>query len=714
MPTPGAQLRRADSTETRASAGTAVANRRTVLLGGLAILLITALSWWVERTVEHGIARQLQGDLQAIRDAEVAAFQIWAKAQLRLAETIAEDERAVTAIRELGRLRRDDDLTRRLLESPQQQSVRAGLGLVVRGLGYLGFSLTGADGTILVASRDADVGQGLELPLMGSERAWITPPVRLRIPGTDAPLRMLVSAPVKGEGGKVLGAIHLHLDPNGTFSRIFQAGRPGESGETYAFDRHGHLLSDSRFKDELKRAGLLGAKAESAIWEVEIRDPGGDLTQGHRPEVPRQSQPLTHMVAEAIARGNGVDVVGYRDYRGVPVVGAWTWLDEYGLGLATELDVSEAYALRKPLGWAFVALLGVAALALVGVVFAAHVVERLNRRARAAERKAMKLGHYTLGRKLGEGGMGAVYEGHHRMLRRPTAIKLMLQPTDSGATERNAADIARFEREVQATSQLSHPNTIAVYDYGKTAEGIFYYAMEFLKGINLYDLVRENGPLPPGRVIHLMLQATGSLAEAHEANMVHRDIKPANMMVCHRGGVPDLLKVLDFGLVSAKTEGGSRLTAVGSLMGTPAYLAPEAIKSATKASARSDIYALGGTMYFLLAGRDVFEKKTISEMCTAHLTETPEPPSKRTELPIPRDLETLVMQCLAKDATERPQTMRAVAQALRKCAACGSWTIEDAEAWWAKTGNSLAPTPSERPEPPSIAPRAGASLEIFD
>jgi hypothetical protein len=712
MQTQSPHIRRADSGETRVGAETAVGNRRTALLGVVAVLLIAALSWWVDRAVERGVARQLQNDLQTIRDAEVAAFRIWANAQIRLAETIAEDSGATTALRELGQLPHDDGLARRLLDSPQQRSVRAGLGLVVKGMGYLGFTLTAADGTILVASRDTDVGRSMELPLMGSERGWITPPVRLKISDRDAPVRMLVSAPVKGENGKVLGAVHLHLDPNRTFTDIFQVGRPGESGETYAFDRHGHLLSDSRFKDELRRAGLLGANAETAIWEVQIRDPGGDLTQGYQMEVPRQNQPLTHMVAEAIARGTGVDVVGYRDYRGVPVVGAWTWLDEYNLGLATELDVSEAYALRKPLNWAFIALLGVAALALVGVVVAAHVVEGLNRRTRAAERKAMKLGHYTLGRKLGEGGMGAVYEGQHRMLRRPTAIKLMRQSDDSGAVERNAADIARFEREVQATSQLAHPNTIAVYDYGKTSDGTFYYAMEFLKGINLYDLVRKSGPVPPGRVIHLMLQASGSLAEAHEANMIHRDIKPANLMVCHRGGVPDLLKVLDFGLVSASSQGDSRLTAVGSLMGTPAYLAPEAIRNATKASARSDIYALGGTMYFLLTGRDVFEKKTISDMCTAHLTEVPERPSSRTELPIPRDLETLIMQCLAKDPAERPQSMRALAIALRSCAASGSWTIEDAEAWWAETGKGLTQTEPEEVEPPT-RPR-GASLEIFE
>ena len=287
---------------------------------------------------------------------------------------------------------------------------------------------------------------------------------------------------------------------------------------------------------------------------------------------------------------------------------------------------------------------------------------------------AQQLGQYVIERKLGEGGMGEVYLARHTLLRRHTALKL-LPPERAGANT-----VARFEREVRATSRLSHPNTVAIYDYGRTREGIFYYAMEYLEGTDLQRLVREHGALQPARVAHILAQIAGALAEAHATGLVHRDLKPANVYLCERGGLPDTVKVLDFGLVKdtsgAQTLGGTALgqTDVNALIGTPAYLAPESIHSPAEVDARSDLYAVGAIGYFLLTGSEVFHGASVVALCIAHLHEQPEPPSQRLKRALPPELERLILSCLAKDPAARPTSATALRQALLACDVAGGAT----------------------------------------
>ena len=288
---------------------------------------------------------------------------------------------------------------------------------------------------------------------------------------------------------------------------------------------------------------------------------------------------------------------------------------------------------------------------------------------------AVQLGQYRLGRKIGEGGMGAVYLAHHVLLRRPTAVKLLL-PDRVGAE-----NLERFEREVQHMSQLTHPNTVAVFDYGRSPDGVFYYAMEYLgRGVDLEKLVRVSGRQPSGRVLHILDQVCGALHEAHAQGIVHRDIKPANIILCERGLVPDVAKVVDFGLVKEFTrdDGTSHQT----ILGTPAYLAPEAITAPATVGPPADLYALAAVGYYLLTGRRVFEGTTAVQLCIQHVTQEPKPPSEL-GVRVPAELEAALMKCLAKRPEDRYASAAELAAALRAVPPANDWSIDEARRWWA-------------------------------
>jgi serine/threonine-protein kinase len=297
---------------------------------------------------------------------------------------------------------------------------------------------------------------------------------------------------------------------------------------------------------------------------------------------------------------------------------------------------------------------------------------------RAEVARIRKLGQYVLEAKLGEGGMGIVYRARHALLRRPTAVKIL--PPERASEE----DIRRFEREVQLTATLSHPSTVVIFDYGRTPDGVFYYAMELLDGITLERLVGRDGAQPPGRVIHILHQVSGALAEAHEAGLIHRDVKPANIILTERGGMHDVAKVVDFGLVKhfdpVRAETAVNVTAANVIVGTPLYLAPEAIGGI--ADARGDLYALGAVGYFLVTGQPLFEARNVVEMCSHHLHSIPIPPSRRTEQEVPGELERIILRCLAKDPADRYQTARSLQDALTNAARHIQWSDEAAGRWW--------------------------------
>jgi hypothetical protein len=663
----------------------------------IAVVVLAGVGYLVRSAIESTMRDNLRSGLQTLLDVEVAMLETWFQVQESNVQSVANS----TEVRQITQV----------LINPQEASSTLPQGIppltpeeahkrlerhlnpIMSSHRYSGYILADSKKTILASSSQELVGQE-EVPEFDDfltkamdGTSIVSAPSRSNFQLKSASGRMttqvpvmFAASPVRDENFQVIGALCLQIRPEEEFTEILQLGRLGESGETYAFNRSGLMISNSRFDDDLKLLGLIPQDADGAsLLTIQLSNPGGDMVNGYRPKTLRRDMPLTLMVQKAIDGTAAYDLDGYPDYRGVSVVGAWKWLTRYEIGVATEIDHAEAYLPLTILQRTFQFMFGLLVLSSLAIFIFTIVVSRLQREARKAAVAAKQVGQYELLEKLGQGAMGVVYKGRHAMLRRPTAIKLL------DLEKINPGSIARFEREVQITCQLNNPNTIAIYDYGRTPEGVFYYAMEFLDGINLETLVNQAGSQPEARVIHLLLQICGSLYEAHSKGLVHRDIKPANIMLNRRGGLSDVIKVLDFGLVKAideKKQAG--MTAANSLTGTPLYISPEGINAPALVDARSDIYAVGATAYFLLTGHPPFVSSNLVDLLRMHVMDAPIAPSRRLGRPVSAELETAVLACLEKNPANRPQTARDVASLLRKCPEYGRWTVDDGDAWWGR------------------------------
>src|SRR5262249_16042623 len=325
------------------------------------------------------------------------------------------------------------------------------------------------------------------------------------------------------------------------------------------------------------------------------------------------------------------------------------------------------------MGLSLLDLIVILGMASAVAIFGSYKISELHQEAF----EARKLGQNLLHRRLGQGGMGEVYLGEHVLLRRACAIKV-IHPDQAG----DPTSLERFEREVQAMATLTHWNTVEIYDYGHAEDGTFYYVMEYLPGLSVQELVERHGPALPERAIHLIRQVCGALREAHGIGLIHRDIKPSNIIICQRGGVHDVAKLLDFGLVQSAGLGGDaeRLTLQGTILGSPPYMSPE--QAAGKPlDARSDLYSLGCVAYFLLTGRPPFPRETAMQMLMAHAYDPVVPPSS-VRPGVPADVEGVVLRCLAKDPAARCAGADGLEKALASCATAEVWTEEQAKAWW--------------------------------
>jgi hypothetical protein len=324
------------------------------------------------------------------------------------------------------------------------------------------------------------------------------------------------------------------------------------------------------------------------------------------------------------------------------------------------------------------------------IVVVSSLVSRNVHRPKDGAAQPRQLGQYVLLRRIGGGGMGVVYEAEHQSLRRPTAIKV-LRPEKTA--EHN---LVRFEREARLTASLCHPNTVSVYDYGRTPGGTFYYAMEYIEGIDLDMLVRHDGPQHPGRVIQILSQICGSLSEAHAVGLIHQDIKPANVFLCERAGMVDMVKVLDFGLVRrfSRLEGAEGRTSMiapqqHDFVGTPHYVAPETLLGDGEVDGRTDLYSLGCVAHFLLTGATPFAGSTVLEVLGQHLHATAKPFAVKARWPISHELERTILGCLGKARVQRPKDAATLYALLQQCPEARAWEQEHGRTWWAERGASL-------------------------
>lgn len=666
-----------------------------------AALVLAAIASWLRAHVEQAMKASLSDQLQVILAADVAALEQWLATQRSNAETAAASQtRSDLAQKLIALADREGTSPLALAEAPELAAIKRSLKPWMDAHRYVDFIIADRRRRIVAAGQVELIGKEdlpryrefLDAALAG--QSTVSRPFPSLFPLTDEKGEpranvptMFAAAPVRDQDDRVFGVLAFRMRPEQDFTRILNVARFGTSGETYAFDSSGLMLSNSRFDDDLKRIGLLPDQEGShSILTLQLRDPQVNLSRGERASVRPAEQPLTRMAADAVSGNAGVDVDGYRDYRGVPNVGAWTWLPEYRFGVATEVDRADALRPIQILRVAFWSLFALLAACSVAIFIFTIIMAKMRHALREAALAKKTLGQYELEEKIGAGGMGVVYRGRHALLRRPTAIKLL--DVDKTTPE----TIRRFEREVQITSQLNHPNTVAVYDYGHTPEGVFYYAMEYLEGINLDQLVERYGPQPDGRVIHILRQICGSLGEAHRAGLIHRDVKPANVILTERAGVPDFVKLLDFGLVKAVgAEQAANLSVAGAVTGTPLYLSPEAIQHADDLDPRSDLYAVGAVGYFLLTGTPVFTAKSVVDLLMHHVNTAPEPPSNRLGKFISADLEAIVLRCLAKHRDERPATAHELASALAACTAASEWTEIEAARWWESNARTTSP-----------------------
>ncbi len=660
--------------------------RRWMWPASLAVL-VGITGFFSVNAIQQSVRQNLNSKLTTILETDVKALTIWTEEQKRSAYSLAQRPELRKAI---GELIAGKKLSSDLPETNISQALTVVDQLYCEAsetFGYVAFHVVELDGEILADSKRSFIHARLDdrwQPYLGKltrgETVFIKPwrqSMAGEFAGTASdPSRPLlfVAAPVRNNEGEVIGAIAFGIPPEREFTEILSVASAGNSGETFAFDEDGWLLSDSRFDRQLQRLGLLeNVPDASAVLNVRSQNKKGELTAIVAAAVEAKRQ------ADNRVR---VSLSGTTDYRGIKVVGASQWLPQYDFGVVTKLDYDEAYAPGLLLRNIVAILMSLSLIGAAANVLYARRLARVQKRALRAERKVRQLGQYTLLEKIGAGGMGEVYRAKHAMLRRPTAVKL-LRPNRS-----SEAAIARFEQEVQLTAMLTHPNTISIYDYGRTPDGTFYYAMEYLDGLDLSRIVRLNGPQPAGRVIAILRQVCNSLSEAHEAGLVHRDIKPANVILFRRGSRADIVKVLDFGLVRDLST-TKETPQDKSLSGTPAYMSPESFFSPGDIDARSDLYAVGALGYYLLTGTEAVGFDSLERHPQGfQIVQTFLSPSQQLGQPVAQELSAVLMSCLKTNPDERPQTAAQLASQLVACDSASQWSRQQSLEWWKSLDHS--------------------------
>lgn len=659
--------------------------RRARLRLGLALaamastIVLTAIGTGTYLAVERSLRQLRAQTLKAALDAQAKTVDVWIEDQKFTIRRLARDPLVRRQVAELAAIAVSAGATpEQYCAAPARRPLVAQLDDALAGSGAVSFHVVGRSGLILASKfREycglrvaAAVREGSLRAVFDGATLFVPPSAdteRLEHAEARLPLsRALVwiETPVTDGAGNVIAALGVGQFAGEQFGAIVSAARSGQTGETYAFDRRGVMLSESRFKDALVERGRI-RPGESTMLALRLAPPGASDLTG-----------LAEAAQAGIAAGQdeGQLLEPYASYHGGEVIGAWRWLAAHRMAIAVEVGATEAYApllvLRTVFAVVFTALVLAVAVALYAWFSAAKL--RLG--------EPRRLGAYVLGKRIGEGGHANVYLATHDLLKRPTAIKLLkpIKATDEIT--------ARFQREVQLASRLSHPNMVEIFDYGRSAGGMLYYAMEYLEGTTVNDLVQRAGALPVPRAVHLLRQVCAGLAEAHGKGMVHRDISATNIMVCYYGGEYDFAKILDFGLVKRVSEPHSHtITRTLRILGTPLYMAPERLRDPADVDARADIYAVGAVAFFMLTGRKVFDAADELALTSRILNDTAPRAADVARQSIPPVLDELIASCLEKRRDDRPQRIGELQTVLEGLARDLPWTQADAQAAWAST-----------------------------
>ena len=661
----------------------------------LVVMLAFCIGLWTYVAVKTSM-RELRTDgLTALLNTQLGAVEIWIDDKTSDARRWANDPRVRSLV--LGLVRRAEAAgadARAICAAPERRALLALLESFVNEERGIGVNVINRSGQVIASRSEENCGRFVSKAMRERLRGVFAGETRFFAPMSElerlaqAPASTTrdplawVEAPVAGDDGIVAAALGLGTYGKDRFDAIFRLSRLGESGEAYAFDHQGRLLSESRFAGEAGRTGQSGG---AGAFGAPLLDPGAVRLESARVSGESAGTRLTELVDTTVrAIGSaepgaqrGIILDPYRNYLGASVVGAWAWMPKHDFGIAVELSQYEAFAPLGRISTVFAVVLSV--LGAVAAVLLVTVFSMMRMQKDVA--MARRVGSYVLLKKLGEGGMSTVYLARHALLKRPTAVKLIKLHRSTDEL------VARFEREVRIASRLTHPNTIEIFDFGRAPEGTPYYAMEYVEGINFADLVERFGPQVPSRVAYLLRQVCGSLKEAHELGLVHRDIKPHNLMLCKRGGELDVVKVLDFGLVKDTADRDTRAMSKSlRILGTPLYMSPERIRDASAADPRDDIYAAGAVGYYLLTGRPVFESDNDLDVATQVLNTPPLRPSQLALQQIPAELDLAIYRCLAKSRADRPQTIDELIRVFDACMGARPLREAAAQEWWARHG----------------------------
>jgi serine/threonine-protein kinase len=660
-----------------------------MILGVSTLLLVLGVRFWCLSRLEATYKAEGVLRLQQVLENRASSIRSWASRKKELVRSTLEDPSIVshaTALAEAAHSSRAPEEA--LRTSPSYAFLFARMTQAAEGLGEKGFSMFTPAGLVLCSDENGAVGRSLSPaaaavlrgPALGEwtvSRPYPDRQLGLQLDPERTQPVMYAGGPIRGGHGQVVAVVVFFFSPQAEFYPFLSS--PG-AAELLAFDDRGLLLNNLKDPTALTGSGLLGGTAgDQSALRIRLRDPGEEVKAGRRIETSSDQWAPTRMCLSAIQGMSGSDAVGYRNLIGRPVVGSWLWLPEQGMGLAAEEEVDTVLASLQPLRSSFMLLLCAPALLMGFLFFMYGCGRRANGRGGDS-----RFGFYVVDRPIGQGGMGDVFLATHSILSRPAALKILRELRPSEAT------VARFKREARMASRLGHPNSIQIFDYGESSDGRLYYAMEYVDGLNLAQLLTLEGPLSFGRSLYLLKQISGALEEAHAVGLLHRDLKPSNIMVGRKGGLGDVVKILDFGIASSVSGVPEDITRSNNLVGTPAYLAPERIRRPHQLDFRSDVYSFGGVAFHMLTGRSLFEGPGPTELIYQVLTSKRPSPSKLRGDPLPDALESLILDCLSIEPELRPSSMGEITAALKAVETAEPWSQDEARNWWASNRERVA------------------------